>query len=86
MSMLRDFLTHAKTPLIALAINIVGNWLSNILWEQLGLAISPITKVFVPITISSIVMYALYETAKKRLREFPEMPPAVYEGNKHLIS
>jgi len=86
MSMLRDFLTHAKTPLIALAINIVGNWLSNILWEQLGLAISPITKVFVPITMSSIIMYALYKTAKKRLNELPDMPPAVYEGNKHLIS
>lgn len=75
-----------QTPLVALASNIIGNWLGNILWRQLGLENNPITKVLLPVIIGSILMYGLYQTAKNRLKKMPDNWPAINEGNKYLIS
>jgi len=84
--MVRDFPSHFSGLLLILVGNIICNWLSTILWTQIGLDTNPITKALPGIVVGTLFMYALYKTHKEKANKGPDNWPAVSEGNQNLLS
>lgn len=84
--MSRVVLSHFSGLLLALVGNIIANWLSTILWEQLGLDTNPITKVLPGIVVGILFVYALGKNQKKTVSKIPDNWLAVSEGNRNLMT
>lgn len=75
-----------KVPLIFFGGTVVGNWLSDILWNQFGLGSSLMGGLLPPVVMASILMYGFYKGLKVRLKYQPEDLPAIKEQSRCLIS